>query len=184
MSIPFFAVIDSPYRRRMDTAQRIDRAKHPRTVLAGPYGHPFHPIAITIPIGAWTAALVFDIVALASDGSAFAIGATTLVGIGLIGAVAAAVLGLLDLTQIARGTVARRTALTHMALNLTAMALFVVSLIVRLVAGADEPSVAAFVVAVVAYLLVGASGYLGGKLAYHFGVRVAAESTQAEGFHA
>ncbi len=29
-----------------------DRAKRPRTVLAGPYGHPFHPILVTIPIGA------------------------------------------------------------------------------------------------------------------------------------
>ena len=29
------------------------RAKRPVTVLAGPYGHPFHPILVTVPIGAW-----------------------------------------------------------------------------------------------------------------------------------
>lgn len=29
--------------------------------LAGPYGHPFHPILVTVPIGAWVASLVFDI---------------------------------------------------------------------------------------------------------------------------
>jgi hypothetical protein len=26
-------------------------AKRPVTVLAGPYGHPFHPILVTVPIG-------------------------------------------------------------------------------------------------------------------------------------
>jgi len=31
--------------------------KRPRTVLAGPYGHPFHPILVTVPIGAWIASL-------------------------------------------------------------------------------------------------------------------------------
>ena len=30
----------------------IDRAKRPISPLAGPYGHPFHPILVTIPIGA------------------------------------------------------------------------------------------------------------------------------------
>jgi len=166
----------------MDTAERIHRAKHPRSIVAGPYGHPFHPVAVTIPIGAWTAALVFDIVALVSDGPAFATGATLLVGIGLVGAVLAAALGFMDLTQIARGTVAHRTALVHMTLNLLATALFTVGLVLRLVAGADHPHLGAFVVSAIAFLLVGASGYLGGKLAYRWGVRVADEGTQAEGF--
>ena len=31
------------------------QAKHPVTSLAGPYGHPFHPILVTVPIGAWVA---------------------------------------------------------------------------------------------------------------------------------
>jgi uncharacterized membrane protein len=58
----------------------------------------------------------------------------------------------------------------------------VISLVVRLVAGADEENVLGFVVSLVGVLVLGFSGYLGGKLAYHFGVRVAAEGTQAEGF--
>ena len=33
----------------MDATQQ---AKHPVTALAGPYGHPFHPILVTAPIGA------------------------------------------------------------------------------------------------------------------------------------
>lgn len=34
------------------------RAKRPKTVLAGPYGHPFHPVLVTIPIGVWIASAV------------------------------------------------------------------------------------------------------------------------------
>ena len=36
-----------------------DRGKQPvSATLAGPYGHPFHPILVTVPIGAWAASLV------------------------------------------------------------------------------------------------------------------------------
>ena len=34
-------------------ADEMRQAKQPVTVLAGPYGHPFHPILVTVPIGAW-----------------------------------------------------------------------------------------------------------------------------------
>ena len=40
----------------------LGRAKQPvSAALAGPYGHPFHPILVTVPIGAWAGSLVFDI---------------------------------------------------------------------------------------------------------------------------
>lgn len=159
------------------------RSKRPRSPIAGPYGHPFHPIMVTVPIGAWISSLVFDIVAfVVDDPEPFAAGATVLIVIGLIGAVLAAILGLLDYAQLENGTPARRTATIHLLLNLTVVALFVISLVVRLVAGADEENVLGFVVSLVGVLVLGFSGYLGGKLAYHFGVRVAAEGTQAEGF--
>ncbi|WP_261163812.1 DUF2231 domain-containing protein [Microbacterium sp. Marseille-Q6965] len=164
---------------RHDSA--LHRAKHPRTPLAGPYGHPFHAMLITIPIGAWTASIVFDILALVTDDESFAVGATWLIGIGLVGAVLAAVFGLLDLSNLAAGTKARRTGLAHLALNTAAMVLFLVSLLIRL-GEPEEPSVWGFVVSVIAFLIVGASGFLGGELAYRFGVRVADEGTQARAY--
>ena len=36
----------------------VEAAKRPVTKLAGPYGHPFHPALVTVPIGAWVASLV------------------------------------------------------------------------------------------------------------------------------
>lgn len=158
------------------------RAKRPRTPIAGPYGHPFHPILITIPIGTWTASFIFDIIGfLADDPEPYAVASRILILIGLIGAVVAAVFGLLDMSQIERGTPARRTALLHMGLNLGVVVLFLVNLLVRL-GDPEEISVFGFILTIVALLALSVSGWLGGKLSYHYGVRVADEATQAEGF--
>jgi len=159
------------------------RSKQPRSPLAGPYGHPFHPIMVTIPIGTWIASVVFDIVGLLSDDpTPYVIAAQILVAIGIIGAVVAAVFGLLDLATLASGTPARRTALIHMTLNLGAVVIFAVSWAVRAAQGHDEVSVLGLVLSIIGLAVVGLSGWLGGKLAYHYGVRVASEETQAEGF--
>ena len=40
----------------------LRRATRPATPIAGPYGHPFHPLLVTIPIGVWVAAFIFDLI--------------------------------------------------------------------------------------------------------------------------
>lgn len=162
-------------------------AKHPATKIAGPYGHPFHPMLVTLPIGAWISALVFDIATRVNDnGSRSLVDASYwLIGIGIVAAIGAAVFGVIDLVRIPRGTRAFATGLTHMALNLFVVALFVVNFLWRrgdydelakVRAGQLGLSVAAIAVLAV-------SGWLGGTLSYHFGVRVADEATQAaDGF--
>lgn len=167
----------------MTTSDALQRAKRPRTPLAGPYGHPFHPIAVTIPIGAWAASIVFDILGLfAEDPTPLALGAQVLIAIGIVGAVLAAFLGFLDYLVIPAGTAAKRTAVTHMAINLAVTVLFAVNWFVRAGADHDEVSIVGFVLSLVSFAALGVSGWLGGKLAYRYGVRVAAESTQREGF--
>src|SRR5919204_122096 len=98
----------------------LDDAKHPVTpLLAGPYGHPFHPILVTVPIGAWVSGLVFDIASHVVDQPGFLTqGAEWLIAIGVLGAIAAATIGFLDLLAIPTGTSAFRTGLLHMTLNL------------------------------------------------------------------
>jgi uncharacterized membrane protein len=160
-----------------------DRAKAPKSVLQGLYGHPIHPILVTIPIGAWTSSLVFDVIAqVADDPAPFAAGSAWLIGIGSVGAVLAAITGGLDWKMIPRGTRAWTTGLTHMLLNIGILALYMVNLAVRRGQGLDDVSVVALLMSVVGLAALGASGWLGGKLAYRYGVRVADESTQAEGF--
>lgn len=164
----------------MDDTASIVRAKYPRSIVAGPYGHPFHAIAIILPIGAWVSASVFDVISVVGDDpGVFALGARILVALGLLGAVVAAVLGLIDWSAIPKGTPARATGLTHMVLNLIAMAIFTGSLLLRL--DADGVPTLAMIASFVGLALLAASGWLGGKLAHTYGVRVATETTQAEG---
>jgi uncharacterized membrane protein len=70
-----------------------------------------------------------------------------------------------------------------MALNLLAVVLFAVSFAVRTARGFEESDAAGFALSLVALAVVGVSGWLGGELAYRYGVRVADEQTQSHGFH-
>jgi uncharacterized membrane protein len=60
--------------------------------------------------------------------------------------------------------------------------LFVVNFAVRAGSGYEEANVTGFVLSLIAIALLGVSGWLGGKLAYRYGVRVADEETQSEGY--
>jgi len=96
---------------------------------------------VTIPIGAWTTSLVFDLIGIfADDPTPYVVGARILIVVGLVGAVLAAVWGFLDYLELERGTPAQKTGLVHMLLNLGAMALFAANLIVRFL-GDDEVSI-------------------------------------------
>jgi uncharacterized membrane protein len=163
----------------------LHQAKHPvSAAIAGPYGHPFHPILVTVPIGAWVASLVFDIGSLiVSDGRFLVQGSQWLIAIGVLGALAAATVGALDLLAIPRGTRAFRTGLVHMSLNLAITAAYVVNFLIRSADdGADSVGTGVLVLSVLSLAALGVSGFLGGMLAYRFGVRVVDESTQAEGY--
>jgi uncharacterized membrane protein len=167
----------------MEAETALRRAKRPRTILAGPYGHPFHAMAITIPIGTWFTSLIFDLVAIFGDQqAAFTRGAAWLIGVGIVGGLAAAVLGFLDYSLLPRGTAVHRTALVHMIINLAIIVLMIGSFLVRLATGLDEFSVGGFILSLIGLLLLVVSGYLGGELAYRHGVRVADEETQRKAY--
>lgn len=173
--------------RRPPDPQTIEvarRAKRPVSLMAGPYGHPFHPILVTVPIGAWVASFLFDLASRFMAGSqVFVRGSFWLLGLGVLGALAASVFGFLDLFAIPRGTRVFRIGLLHMALNLTVVGLYVLSLLARSDRlGAGEVSVELIGLSAIALALLGVSGWLGGELAYRYGVRVADEDHQAEGY--
>jgi len=160
-------------------------AKQPVTVLAGPYGHPVHPILVTVPIGAWVCAIVFDIASKLSGSPQFlALGSMWLIAVGVVGAVAAAMAGFLDLLAIPSGTPAHRVGLLHMTLNLLVTASYLGNFLWRHAGEGPQGAVGTgqLVLSAVSLAVLAVSGYLGGMLAYRYGVRVADESTQAEGF--
>jgi uncharacterized membrane protein len=166
-------------------ASRLSEAKRPVSRLAGPYGHPFHPILVTVPIGAWVASFVFDLASrLAGEPTVFARGAFWLIGLGLVGAAAAALLGFLDLFAIPTGTRAFRTGLLHMSLNLVVVAVYVGGFLLRRgrLEQPDGVPAGLIVLSAVALGVLTVSGWLGGQLAYRYGVRVADETDQAEAY--
>lgn len=169
----------------MTAAESAPDGKHPVTVAAGPYGHPFHPILVTVPIGAWIGSLAFDVGSrIADEADVFGKGAYWLIGLGIVGALVAAAFGFLDLLAVPTGTKAFRTGLTHMALNLGVVAAFVASFVIRMdsIDDPDEVRTGLIALSVVALGALGAAGWLGGKLTYRYGVRVVDEHTQADGF--
>jgi|SRR4051812_41347214 uncharacterized membrane protein len=166
-------------------ADSLQQAKRPVSLMAGTYGHPVHPILVTVPLGAWVTSLVFDVASRIVDQPGFlAQGSTWLIAIGVLGALLAAGAGFLDLFAIPPGTRAFRTALVHMGLNLAVTAAYGGAFVWRLgdyhhPAGVPGPKI---VLSVACVAVLAGSGFLGGKLAYRYGVRVADETTQAEGF--
>jgi uncharacterized membrane protein len=147
-----------------------------RSALAGPDGHPFHPLLVPLPIGAFVSSLIFDILARTrADGLPYLVdGAFWLIGIGLISALAVAVFGVLDLRTIPRDTPAFATARAHLALNAATAVLFAVSYSWR--AGdhveLDKTRWGQLALSAVGVAFLMAAMWLGGKLTYHHGVRV------------
>ena len=171
---------------RREAAERARSVAHrPGNALAGPYGHPVHPMIVPVAIGAWVAAVAFDVASLTLEGQAYGRPAKWLVAIGVVAAIVAAVFGLIDYRRIEKGTRAHRLATTHLIVNDAALGLFVVSFFLRHVDDADlvdGTPVLAFVLALVAIVLLGVGGWLGGELVYRYGLRVADEADQLEGY--
>ncbi|AQA25471.1 hypothetical protein BTZ20_5318 [Rhodococcus sp. MTM3W5.2] len=154
-------------------------------VLAGPYGHPFHPILVTLPIGAWVSSLVFDVSSrIVGDPGFLTKGSVWLIAIGLLGALAAATIGVLDLMAIPTGTPAFRTGVAHMSLNLAVTASYAVNLVWRHTdyGTPDAVDIGRLALSAVSLAGLATAGYLGGRLVFRDGVRVADEATQAAAF--
>src|SRR2546429_294170 len=88
---------------------------------------------------------------------------------GIIGALLAALPGLVDLLSLPEGP--RATAIKHMALNLTIVALYVINFAMRW----KEPANPGGLVwlSLISLVLLVISGWLGGKMVYEYGVAVA-----------
>ena len=132
-------------------------------------GHPIHPMLVPIPIGLWVFSLVCDLIhAGGSSNPAWTTVALYTMGGGIVGALLAAVPGLIDLLSLPPGP--RRTAVTHMAINLTVVALYVVNLWLRLKAPESPGGLIWLSVFAIGLLVI--SGWLGGKMVYELGVAV------------
>ena len=132
-------------------------------------GHPIHPMLVSIPIGLWIFSLVCDFVGMGAGANpAWRTVAFYCMGGGIVGALLAAVPGLIDLVSLPAGP--RSTALIHMGINLTVVALYVVNFWMRMGAP-DKPGNLVWL-SLVSVLLLAVSGWLGGKMVYEHGIAV------------
>jgi uncharacterized membrane protein len=141
--------------------------------------HPIHPMLVTVPIGLWVMSLVCDLVrASGSANEHWAVVALyTMVG-GIIGALVAAIPGFIDMLSLSGGL--KRIALTHMGINLSVVALYVVNVWLR--TRGQNPN-AALGLSVLTILLLLVSGWLGGKMVYVHGVAVETPPEPAPAAH-
>jgi uncharacterized membrane protein len=130
-----------------------------------PLGHPLHAMLTDIPLGAWTTAMVFDLMAGRGQRQPWSSAARGAIGIGLAGALAAAVTGLADWHQISDREV-RRIGLAHGLLNVLGVGAFAVSFLRRGRAGHGRRS------ALVGFALAATAAQLGGTLVYQHRIGV------------
>jgi uncharacterized membrane protein len=133
-------------------------------------GHPIHPMLVALPVGLWTLALACDVVyVLDLGGESWANAALFAVGGGVVGALLAAVPGLVDLVSL-KDPKLKKIGLWHMALNLAAVAAFAWNFWLRWQGGpgSDPP----LLLTLLGVALISASGWLGGELVYVHGVAV------------
>lgn len=138
--------------------------------------HPIHPMLIVFPIGLWIFSLACDLIRLAgAPGDAWVtVAYYSMVG-GFIGALCAAIPGLIDLIYYKGGAApVKKIALTHMTINLIAVALYAINIWLR--AGKldvkDASMSTPVLLSIIGVALIFVSGWLGGQMVHVYGVGV------------
>ena len=126
----------------------------------------------SFPIGLWVFSFVADLVRAAGGAPFWADMAFYTMLAGLIGALAAAVPGLIDFLALG-GSRVRRIATMHLVLNLGVVGLYVVNLWLRTTRSPE--TTLPIVLSAIGFVLLVISGWLGGELVYVHGVAVASE---------
>jgi nitrite reductase/ring-hydroxylating ferredoxin subunit/uncharacterized membrane protein len=141
-------------------AELVGKAVQPRPVknaLSGVWlGHKLHPAMVPLPLGFWSGALIFDLIATRRARWA----ADVLVGSGIAAAVPTAAAGLSDWADTYGES--RRIGLLHLSCNTLALVCYSGSLVARLL-GRRKAGVGLGLAGAAA---ISAGGYLGGHLSY------------------
>ena len=147
--------LDPLAKRVRKVVKSAIRPQWARDILHGvPVGHPVHPLAVQVPLGAWLSAAVLD--ALPGNGRA----AQVLIGVGTLSAVPSAVAGFNDWTELHPQQ--QRVGLIHASANIMATGLYAVSMVER----ARGRNASGKVLAFLGLATVSAGGFLGGHLTY------------------
>jgi uncharacterized membrane protein len=131
--------------------------------------HPIHAMLVPLPIGLWIFALVADVMVHVKGGQGWREAAFYALGVGVVGALLAAIPGLIDLLSLPKGNT-RRIGLFHLGFNLLAVLVFGVDFLSRM-GNADHSGMLRLTA--LGVVVIAVSGWLGGELVYVGGVGVA-----------
>jgi nitrite reductase/ring-hydroxylating ferredoxin subunit/uncharacterized membrane protein len=138
-----------------------------RNVLDGLwFGVPLHPALTDVPLGAWSAATMFDVAETVTENEALGYAADAALAVGVLGAVPAAATGLNDWSYL-RGD-SKRIGTLHALINSTGLVLNIASLVLR----RSGHRGAGRLLSTAAYGGALFSAHLGGILSFGLGVRV------------
>jgi len=153
---PLSSAVHNVYEAAGDAGRQLKNFAHGVWL-----GHPLHPVFTDIPLGAWTTALVLDAAEGATGDRNCGRAADIAVGLGIAGAVGAAVTGLTDWSETDGR--AKKVGLVHGLLNLTATALYATSLVMR----RNGQRSAGRALGLAGFATTCTAAYLGGDLVYH-----------------
>jgi uncharacterized membrane protein len=125
--------------------------------------HPIHPMLVAFPIGFFGGVLVSDVISIWGDKTFWPVMSLWLIAFGIVGALVAAVFGFTDYFTAPMSEGVKKTATTHMILNLIVVVCYVVAFILR---RGDLTSVGGYVATYVGLALLVTSGWFGGHLVY------------------
>lgn len=135
-------------------------------------GHSLHPMLVVFPLGLLATSLVWDVVYLSSHNLMWGAIAYWTIVAGIVGGLLAAIPGLLDWLAIPGGTRAKRIGALHGILNVTIVALFAVSVLLRHGDGYTTPALSSMLPGWLAIVVALPSAWLGGELVERLGVGV------------
>ena len=131
--------------------------------------HPLHPMLAHFPVVCWSLATIADIASVRYGQPAWHL-AGTLLWIGVLVAVPAMFVGVVELIQIPREPGPVRAGFMHMGVMLVAFLLYLVSLLLRIHQGhIIQPGIAAQTISVIGFVFLLVGGWLGGTLVYGYG---------------
>jgi len=136
------------------------------------FGHPLHAVLSDFPLALLGTSLLWDVIGLWRGESVWWAISFWNIAAGLAIALVAAMAGAADYAAIEQGERAQKLATNHMVLMLFAVSLYAASLFVR---GGPTPPVGSSRIAAIALeglglILLGAGGWCGGHLVFHYGI--------------
>ena len=135
-------------------------------------GHPLHPILIPFPIALWSTSFAVDVLFYFQRNSSWLLISKFLIAAGCLGAIAAAVPGIIDWLTIKDAQV-KKVADWHARCNIIALIVFAISLYFRMQRGGHlvgNRLTIPFSLSFIGVVLISISGWLGGELTFKYGV--------------